>query len=734
MHFLIAIAAVVAGMLGLQAKTVAWYHFNEGANGTFAAGGQPVVQNAADPGNLTGYPYRQKGCMDFGTAAGDYLPFYTNAFSSLTWYDPVTGECDADGRSFYFNTAGGDCSGNGATVLVSDNEKLHCEHITVECMAKIALRGKTSLKNQTHLLTMRNADQASTPNQTTNLKAWGLFINAAGTLTLAIQTPNSDGTAADSSKSFTISTSNSDVSMVDGNWHHIAFTYDGATVRLYVDHVQKNSKEWSYPIAYGTPSKNRLCIGTCDAASYASYWQGFIDEVRISDEALPPEQFLQVRDVAGLKATDADTAIYLPFNNRDFSIYNSATSDVASQISMNLSTISAGIFPRSDTGASAIVSENLHSGIFAADTIANIGCWTFSSNLTYVGKARHIFIDDFSANGGNHLISSSNFTAECWIKVPTTPTTTPRILSENSGSKGAPTLDILLNSSALYFKLASSAALDDYETNKTSQISYAETSVPIDNIVGDAWHHIALVVDRTRRMAKCYVDGRLVGSHDNFVLASSVSTVNEGHSKLKIGDGYGGNNANGLLNMSIDEFRITRRALAPQEFLMTGAAVDSAALEPTRAWIGFEGDLSVEPSEGAIPAGSSTASTVTMDYSSNVPGLPGGALLDGTGKVLRESNTSSMYFSGAFGSGDTSPDTASQRLFFERNILLEKDMKSMTVEFFMKGTKNEAKAWSTILRMYGNATGSDNSPFRRLWSVGYENAAGSIYFIKDING
>ena len=109
-------------------------------------------------------------------------------------------------------------------------------------------------------------------------------------------------------------------------------------------------------------------------------------------------------------------------------------------------------------------------------------------------------------------------------------------------------------------------------------------------------------------------------------------------------------------------------------------------------------------------------------------------MIDGNGNVIREANTSSMYFSGAHGSGEEASDTASQRLFFERNILLEKDMKSMTVEFFMRGTKNEAKAWSTILRMYGNATGSDNSPFRRLWSVGYSNAAGNLYVIKDING
>lgn len=60
MQFLVAIAAVVAGMLGLQAKTVAWYHFNEGANGTKPANAQPVFVNAADPGSLDGHSKGQE--------------------------------------------------------------------------------------------------------------------------------------------------------------------------------------------------------------------------------------------------------------------------------------------------------------------------------------------------------------------------------------------------------------------------------------------------------------------------------------------------------------------------------------------------------------------------------------------------------------------------------------------------------------------------------------------------
>ena len=346
-------------------------------------------------------------------------------------------------------------------------------------------------------------------------------------------------------------------------------------------------------------------------------------------------------------------------------------------------------------------------------------------------------IDDYSDNGGTHLITSGDFTAEFYLRLLEIPTRGSHILCENSGANGTLTLDLRVSENWLYCSLVSQEQFDKCEAGEISAAATTDLYEPVSSVADGKWHHVALVVSRSNRIAEFYLDGRLVtknGRRENFTLASGICTKSGSWPMLKIGDYGDGNNRVGFHNMSIDEFRITRRALAPQEFLMAGDAIDAAVLEPTRAWIGFEGDLSVEPSEGAIPAGSSTANTVTMEYSPVVPGSSDGKLLDGNGNVLRESNTKSMYFSGAYGDKDVSPDTASQRLFFSRNILLERDMKSMTVEFFMKGTKNEAKAWATILRMYGNATGSDSSPFRRLWSVGYSNTAGNLYVIKDVNG
>ena len=742
------VASAVLGIGSLSARTVAWYHFNEGANGTTPTGGQPVIMNAADPTSLSGSPYALTGTRATSTTGN--LPSFTNDMPScVSWFDPVTGVRGGDNRSIFLKTNNRRSSYAASSILVDDDVKLHCQNITVEMMIKSSPEAAAQHQSGDwlHALTMLSAGSGNT-------KSWGIMflgdgrvicvINDSGNTFNGSGTSGNNGSGGGAGYLYSASVSGSVPKVTDGKWHHVAITYDGEAVRIYVDYVQRGYKTWSGPLVYDSGNAGKLCIGANYGTNYGA-WDGFIDEVRISDEALPPEKFLQIGGL-GNNASDPDTAIYLPFNALDFStdkffgavgqaiFHNSACSTNAALINLSLSTIAAGVYPRLDTGASTVVSNELHAGIFATNAIANTGCWTYTNNPAYPEKARHVLIDDYSKNNNEHLISAGDFTAEFYLKVPATPTSSSYILIENSGAKGPGTMQVYMTSSWLYCRLASQDALDKYENDETTEITtWNDAYVPIADIVGGTWHHVALVVDRTHQTASFYVDRRIVRSHKNFVLASSVSTKS-GYATLKIGDGWGGNNASALHGLSIDEFRITRRALAPQEFLIAGAPADTTAFEPTRAWIDFEGDLSVKPNEAAIPEGSSNASTVTMAYSQDVPGIRRGKVVDGTGTVLRESNASSMHFSGAFSSGESSPDTASQRLFFERNILLERDMKSMTVEFFMKGTKNEAKAWATILRMYGNDNGSDSSPFRRLWSFGYSNAAGNVYVIKDING
>ncbi len=79
-------------------------------------------------------------------------------------------------------------------------------------------------------------------------------------------------------------------------WVHIAGTLDDATgeIRLYVDGVEKASTVTAVrPLATLDPNyQPGLGIGNTQSGNYDEYFHGLINEVRLSDVALSPDQFL----------------------------------------------------------------------------------------------------------------------------------------------------------------------------------------------------------------------------------------------------------------------------------------------------------------------------------------------------------------------------------------------------------------------------------------------------------
>src|SRR5262249_33601814 len=64
-------------------------------------------------------------------------------------------------------------------------------------------------------------------------------------------------------------------------WSHLAATYDGATMRLYVNGSQVASRSQTGAIQTST---GVLSLG--GDPTYGQYWQGKIDEVRVYNRAL----------------------------------------------------------------------------------------------------------------------------------------------------------------------------------------------------------------------------------------------------------------------------------------------------------------------------------------------------------------------------------------------------------------------------------------------------------------
>jgi len=76
----------------------------------------------------------------------------------------------------------------------------------------------------------------------------------------------------------------------DGQWHHVAGTYDGTAVRLYVDGAQVGSgTSTSISIGYGLATDNDLIIGQYTGTCSLPF-NGDIDEVEIFNRALSLEE------------------------------------------------------------------------------------------------------------------------------------------------------------------------------------------------------------------------------------------------------------------------------------------------------------------------------------------------------------------------------------------------------------------------------------------------------------
>ena len=67
----------------------------------------------------------------------------------------------------------------------------------------------------------------------------------------------------------------SPINLLDGNWHHVAATFDGTTRKIYVDGILKASDT---PSGHNVPNANNLRIGS---TNNGEYFTGGLDEIRV---------------------------------------------------------------------------------------------------------------------------------------------------------------------------------------------------------------------------------------------------------------------------------------------------------------------------------------------------------------------------------------------------------------------------------------------------------------------
>jgi hypothetical protein len=194
------------------------------------------------------------------------------------------------GQAFAFN-------GSDAEVRASDSAALEPAAVTVEMWVN-----------------------SSQPGDQTYLLSKGASGDSFGSY--ALDTASGDGLFFDvlTSSGFFRSPAAPLASVFDGEWHHVAGTFDGQAVRLYVDGVEQGAGTplpGSASLVYNLPTHNDLLLGNYDnggSSNFNYHFSGLLDEVSVYGRALTAAeiQAIVAAGAAGKSSASQGVAVNLP--------------------------------------------------------------------------------------------------------------------------------------------------------------------------------------------------------------------------------------------------------------------------------------------------------------------------------------------------------------------------------------------------------------------------------------
>ncbi len=344
----------------------------------------------------------------------------------------------------------------------------------------------------------------------------------------------------------------------DGNWHHVAMTRSGATLKLYIDgSLDKSATVGTGSIGTGT---SPLLIG---ARPNYLYFNGSIDELRIWNTARTQAQ-VQAGKNAELCTAQTGLVAYYKMNEGIGGGTNTALS-LTADASGNMNRGTLQNFAKTGSTSNWITSTNDVTGCSPITKTNNA--------LNFDGT------DDYvSAPHSSTLSITGNITLEAWIK--TSLSTESYILTK--GDDG------------IYFGVngggGGSGKLSVYLIDVTPGWVYSNATVSDGN-----WHHVAMT--RSGASLKLYIDGNL----DNSATVGTGS-IAAGTSPVLIGARPGYIPFNG----SIDEVRIWTTART-QAQLLAGKNAEFCAVQ--------SGLVAYYKMNEGIAGGVNTTLTTTADSS-----------------------------------------------------------------------------------------------------------------------
>src|SRR5690606_18293696 len=183
----------------------------------------------------------------------------------------------------------------------------------------------------------------------------------------------------------------------DGNWHHVAITFDGITINQYIDGVL----DYSQPNNYNTNGFD-LNIGR-RINQNGEWFDGNIDEVVIWNRALSQQEILQ-RQNQRPDVTDPNLVVYFPFEE---------TTNTASTLEKKSQTQASKFGFTQNTTINSAITNNVYyidKSYTTADTIGSaFAIDSDGSNISFL----HL-------SGGTSLFNMANSTGKITVKTGVT--------------------------------------------------------------------------------------------------------------------------------------------------------------------------------------------------------------------------------------------------------------------------------------------------------------------------
>jgi hypothetical protein len=638
-----------------EAKTVLWYRLDVLAAGVTSTP-TTVIDNRADPGKYQMYCHSLVG-INRGTDP-NYMPYGTEGLPSGIWvYDPVTREGAERLTAMHFGLTEippGTNSASGAMLRTdaANPSSLGLTNVTVEAIFRTSAGNLTGWSMAPIVYQHGNSGLD---------ESFALEIGWSGRLACRFNAGGSSWIVGGGSGPL----------LPPDVWHHAAFTLDSeGTAKLYLDYQLVGTlTECGALTQY---SGKALMIGANTHVADRTF-PGDIMEVRISDTALADDAFLQVR--VQPRVTPDDTVYFCPdmfgFNYRFGSLVNvnAATGSLARMAN-----------PMSETNSPPAILDT-------ADKAGNafrFGINDTAGVIANAGSTHSVRGETGSGNGVKFIVPSSmfekaSFTMECFFKAP----------GQINGETWA----------LFYSPCVKVGVGDDGKILGRGFQTYGNSGSTHDiqskNRVDDgAWHHLAFVYDIGAAKTKLYVDYALQGSGSVTLGTSGPANASAGAQDIASARQY--------FPGWMDELRITRRALGPEEFMIA----DPAGAAGVLVHLSFDnGDYSVAPYPSLNPAGAGAPRDEghAPAFSDSVkPKLA----MDGEAGLVLKNNVKSLYMN------------SSQVRYPHFTSLYGKT--SFTLEWFMNLSSCEMGAG--LLRLNQSTTVFEGNTPAPMWMV-YVNAS-----------